>query len=153
MNPHWAATSATVGAHRGGQDRVGELQTAGEDVPGDGAAVGGEEPGELPLADADGGGDLGRAEVRVGQVLLYVGACGGAVGGGTGGARACRDRRDQVEHGPLVRPQRTLGPGGAAGDPGEGARVLVGPPRSGRPGVPPIRLIPPIRWRLARRRT
>ena len=94
MNPHRAATSATVCVHAAGQDRVGELQTAGEDVPGDGAAVGGEEPGELPFADADGGGDLGRAEVPVGQVLLYIGACDGAVGGGTGRARAARDRRN-----------------------------------------------------------
>jgi len=60
---------------------VGQLQTAREDVPGDRAAVGGEEPGELALADSGGGGDLGRVQAGIAQVLLYIGPGDGAVGG------------------------------------------------------------------------
>ena len=53
---------------------MGEFQAAGQDVPGDGGAVGGENAGELTFAEANRGGDLLCAQVRVGQVLLDVAA-------------------------------------------------------------------------------
>ena len=60
---------------------MGEFQAAGQDVPGDGGAVGGENAGELTFAEANRGGDLLCAQVRVGQVLLDVAAGRGPVWG------------------------------------------------------------------------
>ena len=83
VKPHRAAMSATVSAFsaatRAGQHRVGEVQAAGQDVSRDGDAVRGEDPGQLPLTDPDRRRDSFGAQAGIGQMLLYIGACGGAV--------------------------------------------------------------------------
>jgi hypothetical protein len=56
---------------------------------GDGYAVSGEDPRQLPLTDPDRHRDLYGAEAGLGQVLVYIGACGAAgaqlLGPGTSG--------------------------------------------------------------------
>ena len=69
VKPHRAAMSATVSAFSApacaAQHRVGEVQAAGQDVPRDGYAIGGEDPGQLPLTDPDGRRDLFGAEAGI----------------------------------------------------------------------------------------
>ena len=60
-------TVADVACCRRGQQRVGEVQAAGQDVPRDRGAVGGEDPGQLPLTDPDRRRDFCGAQPRVGQ--------------------------------------------------------------------------------------
>src|ERR1700735_2694405 len=55
------------------------MQAAGQNVSRDGGAVGGEEPGRLPVADPNRRRDLLGTEARIGQVLLYRGARGSPV--------------------------------------------------------------------------
>ncbi len=109
MKPQRAATSATVsprrawlGAGVGGQHGVRELETAGEDVPGDGRPVGGEDAGELPLAEPDRGGYLLRPKSRAGEMVLDIAARGGPVRGRQGRVPACGQDGHQVKHRALV---------------------------------------------------
>ena len=54
------------------QHRVGEVQAAGQDVPWDRGAVGGEDPGQLPLTDPDRRGNLLGAQAGIDPgALLY----------------------------------------------------------------------------------
>ena len=108
VKPHWAATSATVSALSAAvaldQHRVGEVQAAGQDVLRDGDAVGGEDPGQLPLTDPDRRRDLFGAQAGIGQVLLYIGAPGGAVrcrwSRGTSGCQQPQPGRARYAHRP-----------------------------------------------------
>ena len=101
------------------------MQAAGQDMPRDRDAVGGEDSGQLPLTDPDRRRDLFCAQAGFGQVLLYIGACGGAVRSRwSRGASGCQ-RRDQVEHGALVGRQGSTGSSGPAGDSGQCPCVLI----------------------------
>ena len=140
MKPQRAATSATVspaapdvGGWLGGQHGVREVETAGQDVPGDGRAVGGEDAGELALAEPDRGGDLLRAKAGAGEMLLDITARGGPVGGRRGRVPARRQDGHQVKHRALVGWRGRRRPGRAPGQPGQGAGVGPGRQRA-RPG-------------------
>ncbi len=110
-----------------GQDRVGQAQPAAQDVPGHAHSAGGEDTGQLPLADPYRRRDLGRAEPGVGQVLLDIGAGRGAVGGHRRGGASRGQDGDQVKHRALVGGERLGGSRRRGGNPGQRPGVLAVP--------------------------
>ena len=101
------------------------MQAARQDVPRDRGAVSGEDPGQLPLTDPDRRRDLFGAQAGFGQVLLYIGACGGPVRSRwSRGTSGCQ-RRDQVEHGALIGRQGSTGSSGPGSDSGQCTCVLI----------------------------